>query len=586
MPFNTEILTSAQALQAWATEAAGALGVQIWVADDMGLHPRAVLGPSDDEADRRCARQCCVQASVVVSGVILAVPLRLTDPGSGACVFLLKGDAQGVDAAPFQARVDALSERLDTAVQSERFVRLSGLARQSDLLRSSLSLAHALEHCAHVKDALAELHLSLKKLIYAENFFVVVLDEARETLVFEYFVDVTERSVEAIPFREGRLRGSLSAAVVSAGRVLRGSSRELLERVGHVDTLEDGDFGANAVDWLGVPMVVAGETIGAVVVQSYDPAIYFADSDPSMLSIVAEALAAAFHRRRARAALERTVTERTTQYEQSNQALQETVQKLERAMSQLVQAEKLASLGSMVAGISHELNTPVGIVLTVATAMEERFERITAQMSDGKLTRKGLEEFVISGQDMARLVVRSTQTAAALVASFKQVAVDQTSQSRRSFDLRQVVEDILTTMGPTANRPAIHITNALADGMTCDSYPGPLAQVIVNLVQNALTHAFAEGDSGTIRLEARQTPGQRIVVTVTDDGMGMSPHLQARAFDPFFTTKLGQGGSGLGLAVCHRIVTSVLGGELTIVPVSGCGTCFSVDVPMVASGRL
>jgi len=582
---NTGLIAPAQLLLSWAQTFCGAVGIQVWVADDIGLHPRAVIGRNSNDGDRHCARLCCVQGRTVAVGPTLAVPLKLSDPSTGACVFLLPGPASDVSAAIFEEQVHAFIPQFDGLVQSERIARLSGLARKSDLLRSTLTLAHALEDCADLAGALGALHASLKAIMDAENFFVVVLDEGRQNLIFEYLADAYDDDRNPIPFHDGRLQGSLSALVVSAGRVLRGSSRELLEFAGHVDTLEDYGYGPNASDWLGVPMVVANESFGALVVQSYEPALRFAEEDPSLLSMVAEAVAAALHRRRVRAALERTVAERTAQVEQSNRKLQDTVCKLERAMNELVQAEKLASLGAMVAGISHELNTPIGVALTVTTALEERFERLTGQLSTGKLTRTALDEFVGSGLEMTRLVVRSTQRAAGLVNSFKQVATDQVSESRRNFDLYEVVVDLLATLGPGIERPLIRVINAVPPGLACDSYPGPLAQVIANLVQNALSHAFAQSDKGTVRIDAR-AHGASVLVTVSDDGVGINPQLQSRVFDPFFTTKLGQGGSGLGLAVCHRIVTAVLGGELKLVSELGKGSSFVIDIPAAAPGRI
>jgi signal transduction histidine kinase len=472
-------------------------------------------------------------------------------------------------------------------VQSERLVRLSGMARKSDLLRSTLTLAHALEHCRNLGESLAELHLSLKKLMYAENFFVVMLDTSRQNLVFEYYVDLFDDDTSPIPFREGSLSGSLSAAVVAAGTVLRGSTRELLQRSGHVDTLHDHEYGygPSASDWLGVPMMVANQALGAVVVQSYDPTIRFNDSDPSMLSMVAEAIAAALHRRHVRAELEQTVAERTAQFEQANRSLHETVNKLERAIGQLVQTEKLSSLGSMVAGISHELNTPIGTALTVATTIEARLNSLAEKVASGSLTRKALDEFVTSGLDMIRLVETSTQRAAALVSSFKQVAIDQTSENRRMFVVHQVAQDLLTAMNPVLICPTVVVSNAIPAGLVCDSYPGPLAQVLANLVQNALTHAFGNGEAGAICIDAHSR-GDHLVVTVTDNGVGMTSHEQAHAFDPFFTTKLGRGGSGIGLAVCHRIVSSVLGGEMKLTSAPGKGASFALDIPMTAPGRI
>ena len=582
---TAQLHAAAFALHTWAAQALAVQSTQVWVADDLGFHPRAVVGRACDDRDRDCARQCCIQGLVVAQDHLLAIPITLTGQAHGACLF---DWSQPHGAARLQALTDqvmAASAGLDSALHSERLERLSGLARKSDLLRATLTLAHSLEHAAHLRTTMQELHTSLKALMYAENFFVVVLDEDRRHLHFEYAVDLFDSREDPIEFHEGRLQGSLSAFVVAAGRLLRGSSLELMQQAGHVDRMNAHKYGPEAYDWLGVPMMVGNEAMGALVLQSYDPAIRFSDADPSILSMVADTVAAALHRRNLREALERTVAERTVQMEQSNQALQRTVSVLERAMSELVQVEKLASLGSMVAGISHELNTPIGNAVTVSTALQERFERLAVQVADGKMTRTGLGEFVSSGLEMSGLAVRATQRAAELIASFKQVAIDQTSAQRRSFDLHQVVDDILIALGTTAERPSIRIHNTIPQGLGCDSYPGPLGQVVANLVQNALLHAFADTEGGNITITASARDAL-LLVTVSDDGAGMTPQVLARAFDPFFTTRLGRGGSGLGLAVCHRIVTSVLGGELSATSSLGQGASFVLEFPAQAPYKL
>lgn len=558
---------------------------QVWVADDLGFHPRAVQGRPCDDQDRACARQCCIQGQLIAQDNLLAVPLLLTDQSHGACLFDWPEPHDAAQLQWLSEQVRAANTRLDTALHSERLERLSGLARKSDLLRATLTLAHSLEHSADLRATIAELHTSLKALVYAENFFVVVLDVDRRHLHFEYSVDLYETIENPIEFHEGRMQGSLSAFVVAAGRMLRGSSLDLMQQAGHQDRMEAHLYGPEAHDWLGVPMLVGNEAIGALVVQSYDPGIRFSDADPSILSMVADSMAAALHRRRLREALERTVAERTAQLEQSNQSLQETVGTLERAMGELVQAEKLASLGSMVAGISHELNTPIGNALTVSSTLQERFERLAAQVAGGKMTRSGLAEFVASGLEMSGLVVSATQRAAELITSFKQVAMDQTSAQRRVFDLHQVVDGMLAALGASVERPHIRIHNTVPRGSMCDSYPGPLGRVVANLLHNALLHGFAPAEGGTITI-AVEARGSDWLLSVTDDGAGMTPQVLARAFDPFFTTRLGRGGSGLGLAVCHRIVTSVLGGELSATSSPGQGACFVIGLPAQAPNRL
>jgi signal transduction histidine kinase len=285
--------------------------------------------------------------------------------------------------------------------------------------------------------------------------------------------------------------------------------------------------------------------------------------------------------------LEQRVIERTRQFDEANKSLQKTVEKLELAQAELVSSEKLASLGSMVAGISHELNTPIGNVLTLTTSMENKYQELMDDIAHGHLKRSTLDEFVRTGNEMAALATRSTKRAVELVSSFKQVAVDQTSEQRRNFDLRVVIEDNIATLWPSIKnrKDTLRIDNLVAEHILCDSYPGPLGQVIINLAQNAILHGLADSNHGHISINAIERD-KLVNVTVTDNGIGMPPHILAHIFDPFFTTKLGKGGSGLGLSVSYRIVTSVLGGTISATSSPGNGAEFSIVFPKTAPFKI
>ena len=257
---------------------------------------------------------------------------------------------------------------------------------------------------------------------------------------------------------------------------------------------------------------------------------------------------------------------------------------LHRTQSDLVEAEKLASLGALVAGVSHELNTPIGNALTTASTMEDAALSLKRSVQEGALKRSLLDTFVDHNLEMAGLVVRSCQRAATLISSFKRVAVDQTSEHQRRFDLAELVEDNLRALRPSFTMGACVIENRVAHGIGCDSYPGPLGQVLTNLIQNAIAHAFEAGKTGTVVITGHCV-GDVVELRVSDDGKGMSQEILARIFEPFFTTALGKGGSGLGLAVCHNMVTGVLGGSIRAQSSVGQGTDFFVRFPLAVPAR-
>jgi PAS domain S-box-containing protein len=282
--------------------------------------------------------------------------------------------------------------------------------------------------------------------------------------------------------------------------------------------------------------------------------------------------------------LEARVAQRTTELQNSNQELSHTLATLGMAQNQLVQSEKLAALGALVAGVAHELNTPIGNGLTVASALEHRVQQF-APLLDAGMKRSDLQTFVDDARLAADILVRNLTRAGALVASFKQVAIDQTSSQRRRFSLSAVVSEILVTLSPAIRASACVVTTDIDASLSLDSYPGPLGQVLTNLINNAIVHGFGPGEAGTITLGAQALDADRIVVQVSDSGRGIQAQDLLHVFEPFFTTRLGQGGSGLGLHIVHNIVTGVLGGQIEARSLPGQGATFILNLPRTAPER-
>lgn len=257
------------------------------------------------------------------------------------------------------------------------------------------------------------------------------------------------------------------------------------------------------------------------------------------------------------------------------------IARLERTQDELVHAEKLASLGSLVAGVSHELNTPIGNALTTASTLQDDAKDFQHIVAEGGIRRSALDGFLQRSVDMSALLVRSCYRAAHLISSFKQVAVDQTSEQQRQFDLLTLIEDNVASLRPSFRGASWNIEVGVPSGIKCDSYPGPLGQVLVNLIQNAALHAFESKESGLLSISATAT-ADTIEIVLSDNGNGMTEETLERIFEPFFTTKLGKGGSGLGLAICRNIVTGVLGGQLVATSQRGAGSQFILRIPTVA----
>lgn len=269
--------------------------------------------------------------------------------------------------------------------------------------------------------------------------------------------------------------------------------------------------------------------------------------------------------------LETRVAERTWE-------LTRALDNLNHAQQELVQSEKLAALGSLVAGVAHELNTPLGNAITVASTVQHAHHTILKSLAGG-LTRQGLQTFVDTVGEASEMLNRNLTRAADLVNNFKQLAVDQTSHQKRSFLLTEVVEEVCAVMAPSLRKGSIQIKAEIDPELALDSYPGALSQALMILISNATTHAFTGRDSGTIQMTGQRAPGQEVRIQVADDGVGIpAEHIQ-RIFEPFFTTRLGQGGSGLGLHILYNMVKGVLGGHVSVNSVVGQGTTFTIILP-------
>ena len=256
---------------------------------------------------------------------------------------------------------------------------------------------------------------------------------------------------------------------------------------------------------------------------------------------------------------------------------------LSLTQEELVRRDKLAALGTLVAGVAHELNTPIGNSLVVATTMAEHARTLEGDVAEG-LRRSKLEAYLENAHEASDILIRNLHRAAGLVASFKQLAVDHTSAQRRIFSLSELLAELALPLRISIRQRPIKVELAIAPGLQMDSYPGPLSQVIGSMFDNCLLHGFAPEAAGTIRISAGARGPDQLAITVADTGAGIAPELLARVYDPFFTTRLGSGGSGLGLHVAHNIVTGVLGGRIELHSELGAGSTFTLELPTVAPG--
>ena len=284
------------------------------------------------------------------------------------------------------------------------------------------------------------------------------------------------------------------------------------------------------------------------------------------------------------ATLEHRVQERTQALQTSNLELSNTLDQLQASQRALVQKEKLASLGALVAGVAHELNTPLGVAVTIGSTFQDQNKQLEEKIASG-LTRTDLANFHQRYVTGTGLLVRNLERAATLVARFKQVSADRASEQRRQFKLRDLVEEVIYINAPNFDKTPHKVEMDIPADMEFDSYPGPLGQVITNLIQNAFVHAFEPGVAGVVRLTAHTQGPDNVSIQAHDNGKGIPASDIEHIFDPFFTTTLGQGGSGLGLNIVYNIVTATLGGDVTVSSPCGQGTTFTIVLPTCAPDR-
>ena len=453
----------------------------------------------------------------------------------------------------------AIAERtreLETEVQERR--------KAERLQRGLYEIAALSATDAPLDDLYRAVHEVTASLLYAPNFFIMLYHEADRTATFPYLVDEKgddDLTGARLPLWRGPtafvVRSRQPQFIDPARRAELVEAGEIQESHGHLATSS----------WIGAPMILGEHVYGVIVAQSYDPAVRHSERDLELLAYMATHVASALSRR-----------ESADDLEKRNQALTQALEDLRATQDELVRQEKLASLGGLVAGIAHEINTPLGICVTATSHVQGELKKWQRDYAAGAFDRARFEAMLAELEVAMRILEKNTRRGAELVQSFKQIAVDQSSGMRREFDLDEYLEEILLSLRPKLKQFAGTVTVDCPRHLRLDSYPGALSQVVTNLVMNALLHAFEARDAGTIAIKA-EVAGDDVVLSVRDDGVGMPPADLNRFFDPFFTTRRGSGGTGLGAHIVFNLVTGVLGGAIQVRSEPGEGLNVTMRLP-------
>jgi len=461
-----------------------------------------------------------------------------------------------------------------------------------------LEIGQVSSSCSDIRDFLRSVHRALGRIMYAANFYVALSEAGNSAVRFVYFVD--ERDPMPDPAQLVSLESpdeSPTAWVILNARSLTMTATEQNARAGGVGW----GGGSTAEHWMGSPLLdQRHQAIGAIVIQSYDAEHTFDPEDQALFALISNQISSAIQSLQSVDRLEEAVRERTarlkhevterrraeeamakanTQLAQQNAALNQALSALQEAQSELVRQEKLASLGRLVAGVAHEINTPLGICVTATSHLVQEVKLTREEMAAGALTEDSLLAFLEIVDQSLRIMTSNTQRAAALVRSFKQVAVDQSSDDVRGFNLKRYLDEVLLSLQPKLKGRPLKLVVACPADLEVTSLPGALSQIVTNLVVNSLVHGFERDQTGNIRITASLEGGDTVLLDYSDDGMGMGKDTLEKLFDPFFTTRRGQGGSGLGAHILYNLVTGALKGQVKVDSAPGMGLHYRLRFP-------
>jgi signal transduction histidine kinase/ligand-binding sensor domain-containing protein len=450
------------------------------------------------------------------------------------------------------------------------------VAEQTRQLVTLGELGRAITATLDLDDALETVYAQVNRMLPADVFAIGVVDRDAGVIDFRLVIQLGTRAAAYVRRLDDREQLAVRCAErlepIRIGDYDKEYSRFITRRDDRLVTTPDGTPAGTLRSLLYVPAVLRQQAVGIVGVGSLRTHAFRRDHE-DLLQTLASYAAIAIDNARAHAALRQSLEE-----------LEASRQQLIDAQQHLVRSEKLAALGQLVAGVAHEVNTPLGVALTANSHMRDAATTLAREVAAGTLSRSALDGFLRSVDEASGITDRNLRRAAELVSNFRQVSVDRSSEGRRSFELAGLLHELVQSLALLWKRRPISMDLQCDEGIVLDSFPGALGQVVTNLAQNALVHAFEPEQSGRIGLRARLSDDSTVEICFEDDGAGIPAEHLERIFEPFFTTRRGRGGSGLGLHILHNLVTQKLGGSVEVESRTGAGTRFRIRLPLHAPG--
>lgn len=422
-------------------------------------------------------------------------------------------------------------------------------ASDKDVIDALIRISQLTNSDKDIDELYSEIHRIVESIVYVKNIAIAQVNISEHIMTLKYFLD--EKDGQAYQGKTIDIGNGLSAYSLKLKHPISLNEQQIikLQEGGKIDRV----YGTMCKSWVGVPILHEEEILGLLIVQSYHADFEYTERDVEVLTFVGTNIGILLKQR---------------------QILEEE----NKIRDELLQKEKMASLGSLVAGVAHEINTPLGVCVTGITNLIDEYNDFNKAVHDGSATDEQFQNFMEDVSATCNIVKSNVERAAKLISSFKQIAVDQSSEDLRQINMLEYLHEIVHSLHPMIRKTKHKIEIDCPNDLELTTQPGAVSQLFTNLIANSLIHGFEDIPQGNIKITA--TKGKdAIEFLYKDDGKGMPAENQKRFFDPFFTTKRNSGGSGLGGQIIYNIVHNVLRGQVYLSTAENQGVEFKITVP-------
>ncbi|PKI17949.1 GAF domain-containing sensor histidine kinase [Colwellia sp. 12G3] len=444
---------------------------------------------------------------------------------------------------------------------------INALLKISSLVLSKLTLTQIYE----------KIHEIIAEIIYVKNIAIFLYEPSDELIVFDYFVDEKDSVIigTSMPIGEG-----LSSYVISKNTpcLFTSAEQEELKAKGKISHI----IGSLSESWMGAPISNDEGIMGIIIIQSYSSNHMYEENDLQLLSFVASNLAIVLQQRKF---INKEIEDKESLesglklIKKQNVVLESMMKKLNDTQDELVQKEKMASLGNLVAGIAHEINTPIGICVTAITNLHHQYKTLKKNITNNTASDKHLDYFFEDVDEACTIIESNTLRAAKLINSFKEIAVDQSSEASREINMKEYIDEILLSLRPILKKLPHEVIVQCPDNLVVKTIPGAISQVLTNMINNSIIHGLNNNDKGCIQITIVKE-NDCFVICYQDNGKGLNEDEIKMLFEPFYTTKRGSGGSGLGTHLIYNLVTSTLNGKITVQSEPNKGLRYNMSIPI------